>query len=62
MIYYSSHIDLYLDGVEIVVNSSGSHHELRKAGIRADLVKNATSKVCHLHMLTDQCNVPEVVI
>ena len=34
-----------LDGVEIFTNSSGSHHQLRKAYIRVDLVKSATSKV-----------------
>ncbi|XP_041351300.1 glutamine-dependent NAD(+) synthetase-like, partial [Gigantopelta aegis] len=49
----SSHIDLYLDGVEIVVNSSGSHHELRKAGIRADLVKNATSKCGGVYLFSN---------
>ncbi|GJQ83125.1 hypothetical protein Trydic_g15363 [Trypoxylus dichotomus] len=40
----SSHIDLCLDGVEIIVNGSGSHTELRKAYVVRDLVKNATYK------------------
>ncbi|XP_046583334.1 LOW QUALITY PROTEIN: glutamine-dependent NAD(+) synthetase-like [Haliotis rubra] len=40
----SSHIDLSLDGVEIICNSSGSHHELRKGHTRFDLVKQATAK------------------
>ena len=34
-----------LDGVEIITNGSGSHHELRKAYVRVDLVKSATMKV-----------------
>ena len=38
-------MEMGLDGVEIFTNSSGSHHELRKAYIRVDLVKSATAKV-----------------
>ena len=34
-----------LDGVEIIANGSGSHHQLRKAYIRVDLLKSATAKV-----------------
>lgn len=34
-----------LDGVEIFTNSSASHHELRKADQRLNLVKSATTKV-----------------
>ena len=33
-----------LDGVEIFTNASASHHELRKAYVRVDLIKSATSK------------------
>lgn len=33
-----------MDGVEIIVNSSGSYTELRKAYVVADLVKGATYK------------------
>lgn len=40
----SSHIAMGLDGVEIVCNSSGSHTELRKAYVVADLVQSATFK------------------
>ncbi|CAH0560685.1 unnamed protein product [Brassicogethes aeneus] len=40
----SNHIDLSLDGVEIICNSSGSHTELRKGYVTVDLVKNATMK------------------
>jgi len=41
----SPHVDMALDGIEIIANGSGSHHELRKAYIRVDLVKSATAKV-----------------
>lgn len=40
----STHIEMALDGVEIIVNGSGSYTELRKAYIVVDLVKSATSK------------------
>lgn len=38
------HIQLSLDGVEIIANGSGSHHQLRKLDYRIDLIKSATSK------------------
>lgn len=41
----SPHIDMGLDGVEIFTNASGSHHVLRKAHARVDLVTMATTKV-----------------
>lgn len=41
----SPHIDMGLDGVEIFTNASGSHHMLRKAHARVDLVTMATTKV-----------------
>ena len=40
----SSHLQLALDGVEIIANSSGSHHQLRKVNERIALIQNATSK------------------
>lgn len=40
----SPHIQMYLSGVEIIANASGSHHELRKLNSRLTLMKNATSK------------------
>lgn len=40
----SPHIDMALDGVEIICNGSGSHTELRKGNIVTDLVKGATKK------------------
>ncbi|CAN6458585.1 unnamed protein product [Victoria cruziana] len=35
-------IELALNGVEIFVNASGSHHQLRKLNIRMDRIKNGT--------------------
>ncbi|KAL1505640.1 hypothetical protein ABEB36_005159 [Hypothenemus hampei] len=39
-----SHAPLAMDGVEIICNGSGSHTQLRKNYVLADLVRNATSK------------------
>lgn len=44
-VFLSPHIQMGLDGVEIFTNSSASHHELRKADQRVNLVKSATTKV-----------------
>jgi NAD+ synthase (glutamine-hydrolysing) len=44
-LFYSPHILMGLDGVEIFTNSSGSHHELRKLNRRVELIKEATLKV-----------------
>lgn len=41
----SPHIQMGRDGVEIFTNSSASHHELRKADQRVNLIKSATTKV-----------------
>ncbi|XP_066582206.1 glutamine-dependent NAD(+) synthetase [Prorops nasuta] len=40
----SNHIPMALDGVEIIVNGSGSYFELGKAYVTVDLVKSATFK------------------
>lgn len=40
----SPHIDMSLNGVEIFMNSSGSHHELRKLDTRISLILEATRK------------------
>lgn len=40
----SPHIELTLNGVEIIANGSGSHHALRKLEIRLALIRNAMSK------------------
>ena len=34
-----------IDGVEVVTNGSGSHHELRKLYQRVNLIQAATKKV-----------------
>lgn len=45
--YYSYYIDLSLDGVEIIVNGSGSYYEFRKGYVRVDLIKFVIMKVCY---------------
>lgn len=47
----STHISLGIDGVEIIVNSSGSYTELRKANVTVELIKSATVKSggCYLY-------------
>jgi NAD+ synthase (glutamine-hydrolysing) len=42
---HSPHIAMGLDGVEIFINPSASHHELRKLHRRVDLIREATMKV-----------------
>ncbi|XP_075044348.1 glutamine-dependent NAD(+) synthetase isoform X2 [Mixophyes fleayi] len=49
----SPHIDMGLDGVEIFTNGSGSHHELRKAHVRVDLVKSTTTKNGGIYLLSN---------
>ncbi|ELK13223.1 glutamine-dependent NAD(+) synthetase isoform X1 [Pteropus alecto] len=51
---HSPHIDMGLDGVEIFTNASGSHHVLRKAHARVDLVTMATSKNGGIYLLANQ--------
>jgi NAD+ synthase (glutamine-hydrolysing) len=41
---HSPHIEMTLNGVEIIANGSGSHHQLRKLEIRLALIRNAMSK------------------
>ncbi|KAM9554287.1 glutamine-dependent NAD(+) synthetase isoform 1-T1 [Guaruba guarouba] len=50
----SPHIEMGLDGVEIFANSSGSHHVLRKAHTRVDLVNSATAKNGGIYILANQ--------
>jgi NAD+ synthase (glutamine-hydrolysing) len=50
----SPHISLSLDGVEILTNSSGSHHELRKLDTRIDLIKSATAKCGGIYLYANQ--------
>jgi NAD+ synthase (glutamine-hydrolysing) len=46
-----------LDGVELIVNGSGSYMELRKAYVTVDLVKSATMKVksCAVNCIKQAC-------
>jgi len=37
-------IQFCLDGAEIILNSSGSHHKLRKLDKRLSLILNSTAK------------------
>ncbi|KAF9201644.1 glutamine-dependent NAD(+) synthetase [Haplosporangium sp. Z 27] len=50
----SPHIGLSLDGVEIITNSSGSHHELRKLRTRIELIKEATLKGGGIYLYANQ--------
>ena len=48
------HILLSLDGIEIIANGSGSHHQLRKLNYRIELVKGATSKAGGIYLYANQ--------
>jgi NAD+ synthase (glutamine-hydrolysing) len=48
------HIGLSLAGCEIIVNSSGSHHELRKLDTRIDLIRSATTKCGGAYIYANQ--------
>uniref|UniRef100_A0A672ZB59 Glutamine-dependent NAD(+) synthetase n=1 Tax=Sphaeramia orbicularis TaxID=375764 RepID=A0A672ZB59_9TELE len=50
----SPHIQMSLDGVEIFTNSSASHHELRKADQRVNLIKSATAKCGGIYLYSNQ--------
>uniref|UniRef100_A0A668V5C2 Glutamine-dependent NAD(+) synthetase n=1 Tax=Oreochromis aureus TaxID=47969 RepID=A0A668V5C2_OREAU len=50
----SPHIQMGRDGVEIFTNSSASHHELRKAGQRVNLIKSATTKSGGIYLYANQ--------
>lgn len=49
----STHIDMSLSGVEIIVNGSGSYMQLRKAHITTDLIRNASFKAGGLYMFSN---------
>ncbi|XP_057173238.1 glutamine-dependent NAD(+) synthetase isoform X8 [Ursus arctos] len=51
---HSPHVHMGLDGVEIFTNASGSHHVLRKAHARVDLVTMATTKNGGIYLLANQ--------
>jgi NAD+ synthase (glutamine-hydrolysing) len=47
-------IGMGLDGVEIIANSSGSHHELRKLNTRLELIREATLKAGGIYLYANQ--------
>lgn len=42
-----------LDNVEIILNASGSHHQLRKANLRVEAIKEATNKCGGLYLYSN---------
>ena len=50
----SPHSYYSLAGIEIVLNSSGSHHELRKLNTRINLIQEATAKTGGVYMYSNQ--------
>jgi NAD+ synthase (glutamine-hydrolysing) len=50
----SPHIYLSLNGLEIITNGSGSHHELRKLNKRLALIRSATSKSGGVYLYANQ--------
>ncbi|KAJ1988943.1 glutamine-dependent NAD(+) synthetase [Coemansia spiralis] len=50
----SPHIAMSLDGAEIIINSSGSHHELRKLRRRVELIREATLKCGGIYLYSNQ--------
>jgi NAD+ synthase (glutamine-hydrolysing) len=50
----SPHSLYSLAGIEIVLNSSGSHHELRKLHTRINLIQEATAKTGGVYMYSNQ--------
>ncbi|AAS54848.1 AGR358Wp [Eremothecium gossypii ATCC 10895] len=50
----SPNIAMSLDGVEIITNSSGSHHELRKLHKRLDLILGATGRCGGVYLYANQ--------
>lgn len=50
----SLHINMSLNGVEIMTNSSGSHHELRKLDLRIGLMREGLQKCGGIYMYANQ--------
>lgn len=50
----SPHIFMGLDGVEIITNSSGSHHQLRKLNLRVEAIREATKKNGGVYLYSNQ--------
>ena len=51
---HSPHIEFALNGVDIIGNASGSHHQLRKLGIRMELMRSASHKCGGIYMYANQ--------
>jgi NH3-dependent NAD+ synthetase len=50
----SPHIRLALEGVDIITNGSGSHHQLRKLNTRVDLMASASTKCGGVYLYANQ--------
>lgn len=50
----SPHLDMSLNGCEIITNSSGSHHSLRKLDTRISLIQEATRKSGGVYLYSNQ--------
>jgi len=50
----SPHNHMGLNGVEVFLNSSGSHHELRKLDTRVNLIREATRKNGGIYLYSNQ--------
>ncbi|KAF2130566.1 glutamine-dependent NAD(+) synthetase with GAT domain-containing protein [Dothidotthia symphoricarpi CBS 119687] len=50
----SPHLSMSLAGTEIICNSSGSHHELRKLDTRISLIQEATRKCGGIYLYANQ--------
>jgi NAD+ synthase (glutamine-hydrolysing) len=50
----SPHIDFALNGVDIISNASGSHHQLRKLSVRIELIRAASHKCGGIYMYANQ--------
>lgn len=50
----SPHLAMSLNGVEIITNSSGSHHSLRKLNTRISLIQEATRKSGGVYLYSNQ--------
>ena len=48
------HISLALNGIEIISNGSGSHHQLRKLDARMRLIQSASGKAGGVYMYANQ--------
>ncbi|KAL1956604.1 hypothetical protein VTO42DRAFT_6951 [Malbranchea cinnamomea] len=51
---HAPHNDMSLNGVEIITNSSGSHHTLRKLNTRVSLIMEATRKNGGVYLYANQ--------